>query len=498
MANNNGYDDHPLDSLLDEESQEEFGLPSIHEKSARGPEEDVNGNLKNWSAEDFASMYVRFHPHLIRHAKRYLTNPVQAEEVVQDAFLYLMTTLPELDSELGVLKFLKWKVKMLSYDILRSSTMRRERPLPDSYEASEVLDSTTAAIERAEDNAVISLALASLNPRQREAIVASVYEEKSAEEVGYQLGLSSNAARQLIHRAKASFRKALIGEAEVRGKSVSEILSVAAKKAASDAQRHASKVGVVAGLLILGFGSLSSIWDGSTTGTEMAAPSKINDLGLDVPLDESPQETIVVDGSETVDDVPGFTVANKPLEASLKSTSSRFENDFEASEVNKEVVVSVDESELVIQRPAPSKEAFVDIMTTNTEQAGFYTDSYSALFSESFTGRSIEVFGGTGISAFLDLDMTTLEIREIVFQMWIEGERYMAIAKTNDQEIETQANTSALVVKSKDFYVTDNRMNVFSDSPLALATTEVEIVLDEEGHPLSARMAVYDESSSVS
>lgn len=51
-------------------------------------------------------MHNPFRPHLERHAKRYLSNPVQAEEVVQDAFLYLMTTLPELDTELGVLKIM--------------------------------------------------------------------------------------------------------------------------------------------------------------------------------------------------------------------------------------------------------------------------------------------------------------------------------------------------------------------------------------------------------
>ena len=77
--------------------------------------------LKDWSAKDFANIYVRFRPHLISHAQKFLREKTQAEEVVQDAFLYLMTALPELDSELGVLKFLKWKTKMLCLDIIRSS-----------------------------------------------------------------------------------------------------------------------------------------------------------------------------------------------------------------------------------------------------------------------------------------------------------------------------------------------------------------------------------------
>jgi len=96
------YYEHPLDSMLDDETEEEFGAPEIRDRYDHGADANVDGNLKNWTAEDFASIYVRFRPHLERQARRYLSNPVQAEEVVQDAFLYLMTTLPELDSELGV------------------------------------------------------------------------------------------------------------------------------------------------------------------------------------------------------------------------------------------------------------------------------------------------------------------------------------------------------------------------------------------------------------
>ena len=97
------YEEDPLDSWLDAESAESFGEPEIRDRFDPAADENVDGNLTKWSAQDFASIYVRFRPHLERHARRYLSSPVQAEEVVQDAFLYLMTALPELDSELGVL-----------------------------------------------------------------------------------------------------------------------------------------------------------------------------------------------------------------------------------------------------------------------------------------------------------------------------------------------------------------------------------------------------------
>ena len=189
--------------------------------------------LKDWSAQDFATIYVRLRPHLINHARKFLREETQAEEVVQDAFLYLMTALPELDSELGVLRFLKWKTKMLCLDIIRASQIGLNTnlmPLPD-----DIVDETQPqdSLERADDAAIIRLALAKLSARHRQALIATLYEEKSHEEVAREMGVGQNAFRQLLFRARASFRQALVGEAEIEGKSVAEILSVAARKVAS-------------------------------------------------------------------------------------------------------------------------------------------------------------------------------------------------------------------------------------------------------------------------
>jgi len=144
-----------------------------------------------------------------------------------------MTALPELDSELGVLRFLKWKTKMLCLDFIRASQAGLNSsivPLPD-----EVADKAQPqdSLERADDAAIIRLALAKLTVRQRQALIATLYEEKSHEQVAREMGVGENAFRQLLFRARASFRQALVGEAEIEGKSVAEILSVAARKVAS-------------------------------------------------------------------------------------------------------------------------------------------------------------------------------------------------------------------------------------------------------------------------
>ena len=276
---NERFDEHPLDSLLDAESEAEFGEPEIRDRYDHAADENVDGNLKNWTAQDFASIYVRFRPHLERHAKRYLSNPVQAEEVVQDAFLYLMTTLPELDSELGVLKFLKWKIRLLSLDIHRSASTKRETPVPEHAEYASEDSDITADLERAEDNAIIRMALAQLNPRQREVLVASVYEEKSTEQIADQLNLSPNATRQLLFRARSAFKKALVGEAEIQGKSISQVLTIAAKKAALDARENAMKVGAFIVVAAFGLGVLPNLM-----------PSSEQVVVANAPVAESPQQ----------------------------------------------------------------------------------------------------------------------------------------------------------------------------------------------------------------
>jgi len=101
-------------------------------------------------------------------------------------------------------------------------------------------------LEQQDDAAVVKLALSKLNPRHREVLIASMYEEKSTEQIAAQVGLSENATRQLIFRARAAFKKALIGDVDTTGMSAAAILSVAARKAASEGK----KVGAAALTLI--------------------------------------------------------------------------------------------------------------------------------------------------------------------------------------------------------------------------------------------------------
>jgi len=234
------YSEDPLEALLDEQSDEDFGDLELKERDGKPVK------LAEWSAQDFSSIYLRFRPHLERHARRFLRNPSQVDEVVQDAFLYLMVSLPELDSEIGVLRFLKWKTRLLALDVIRASGRAYINSIDDVQEPESNDPEVSSNLEQQDDAAVVRLALSKLNPRHREVLIASMYEEKSTEEIASQVGLSENATRQLIFRARAAFKKALIGDVDTTGMSAAAILSVAARKAASEGR----KVGAAALTLI--------------------------------------------------------------------------------------------------------------------------------------------------------------------------------------------------------------------------------------------------------
>ena len=493
------FTEDPLERLLDNESDEEFGLPEFKEHLA---DHLKPAKLKDWTAGDFASIYVRFRPHLERHAKRFLVNPSQVEEVVQDAFLYLMTTLPELDSEVGVLKFLKWKTRLLSLDVIRSNSRVSFAPIDDVPEMAANVEDFNEHLERADDAAIVALALAKLQPRHREALIATLYEEKAQEAVAAQMGLSENALRQLLFRARSAFKKALIGEAEIAGKSMSEVLSIAARKAAAESGKYISAAGAFLLVLAISIGVLPNI--GNQTGQNLAdAPAASqeaasqsatssgtgsatgegasNNEGSSAPQTEAAPDSLPADAASTVQ-------SEQATQAQTDTQTVAAPNTSNSAVIAPAVVIT--------PAPAPSPQAtplpelseadFVSILSTNVSQAGIYSSSKAAAFSDFFQGDSIEIFGGTGISAFVYVNPTTLKLENAMFQMWIDGERYYAIARTSA----VTNNGLNLSYSGSNFYVVDDQGRVFDSSPLANAKATVNLSVDSQGKPMRAGLQV--------
>jgi RNA polymerase sigma-70 factor (ECF subfamily) len=485
MANSEDYKDDPLERLLDKESDEEFGAPEYKEHLADSLTPAV---LKDWSASDFASIYVRFRPHLERHSRRYLVNPSQVEEVVQDAFLYLMTTLPELDSEVGVLKFLKWKTRLLSLDVIRLNSRVSIAPLDDQPEIAANTPEMSLEMERADDAAIVSMALAKLQPRHREILIASIYEEKSTDAVAEQLGLSENATRQLLFRARSAFKKALIGEVETAGMSVGQILSVAARKAAAESGKYVAAAGAFLLVMAVSLGVLPNI-NQSTTEQIAIAPSQSAESVAPATSEQS----------SATESVESPAVATEPGQLPFDSTeaSAVVATETASEPVTQSVVRSssalpASTAEESRSEPIFDEASVATILATNVSQAGYYTNSYASsdFLSAGFRGSSVEIFGGTGISAFLDIDLANRTVFNAVYQMWVDGKRYYAVAENSSVGTNPIAGGYEVVLRASDFWVVDDKGNVFDKSPLANAISTVTLSLDPDGNPVKASMKV--------
>jgi len=353
---------------------------------------DVTINVANWTPEDFSRVYVRYRPTLVRYAYKFLKDPTEIDEVIQDAFLYLFLSLPELDSEIGILKFLKWKTRLLSFDLIRVSG-RRPLSVIDDPEWTELDGETTdgpeSMLDRMHDAAIVHAALARISDRHREVLIRSEFKEETTVEIGSTLGLSENATRQLVHRARRTFRLALIEIVEQNGHSVSETLSVAVKKAKEQARIAGALILllVVTTFLVGGSGDKNSDFitqptvdeevidtpDGNneSDGGETPAPEQTQDnedkeVVKAAPLTEIKSETSTVVQASSIGDIANFEKSNATTK-SLSESSTYLEMKIESAETVMLVTADLESSarefkvQIVSSTGEPSDATVVDL-----------------------------------------------------------------------------------------------------------------------------------------
>ncbi|NCV36186.1 MAG: sigma-70 family RNA polymerase sigma factor, partial [Actinobacteria bacterium] len=485
MANNIGDDARDQDVFnFEDESDDEFGLPEfrIHLADSLTP-----AVLRDWTAADFASIYVRFRPHLERHAKKFLRNPSQVEEVVQEAFLYLMTTLPELDSELGVLRFLKWKTRLLALDVIRANSKVTLAPIEESPDLASNDPELSQDLERAEDAGIVALALSKIQPRHREAIIATLYEEKSAEVVAAQMGLSENAFRQLLFRARSAFRKALVGEAETKGKSISEILSIAARKAAAESGKYISAAGAFLLVLAVSIGvlpNLSAPVQEQVISGPTSAPTEEAETAAEPAEEPEPVAETVPAENETV-------VTETPSEPEAVETETV---SVEVPQTQPAVVPATQLAAIEVDPEREVLEGFV---------AEFLTREALAEITAGDTTRQLAVnagtatlTNGTGLTASVAYDSSTEQgIQHVSFLLEVDGIEFAVAPERWLSEKTTELNgNTVLTYVATDLLLGDITGNfgyiVVDKTPIYDAAARLRLVIDSQGNLISSNFSV--------
>ena len=146
-------------------------------------------------------------PAVRRFGVRMCKDPTDADDVLQDTLLSIATHLPEFEGRSSLSSWV--------FTIVRSACARRRRglknqpPVADDVEREDEAPGPEALVARREMGTALTRALDALPEDQREAILLRDVEGLTAPEAAEVIGISIDALKSRLHRARAALREAL-------------------------------------------------------------------------------------------------------------------------------------------------------------------------------------------------------------------------------------------------------------------------------------------------
>lgn len=184
---------------------------------------DLVALLREGDEEAISRLVELWSPTMLRMARSFVDTPQSAEDVVQEAWLGMLSGLARFE---GRSSLRTWTFTIL-VNRARTRGAREARTLPRSPLEDGAEESARPWLSLAApshwditpESAVLSKeillqfdrALSALPPRQRQVVTMREISGMSAEEVCAALGISAANQRVLLHRARAALRTALTG-----------------------------------------------------------------------------------------------------------------------------------------------------------------------------------------------------------------------------------------------------------------------------------------------
>ena len=173
------------------------------------PDEDLVRRVGQGDPAAVQALVARKLPRMMALAQRMLSDPVEAEDVAQEAMLRAWKQAPRWTP--GKAKFDTWLHRVglnLCYDRLRR---RREIPTEIPPERPDEGPAPDRGLLAADVGVQVNAALARLPERQREAIVLCHYQELTNIEAAALMNVSVEALESLLSRGRRALRQALSG-----------------------------------------------------------------------------------------------------------------------------------------------------------------------------------------------------------------------------------------------------------------------------------------------
>ena len=171
------------------------------------PDEELLSRVAKGDPAAIQAMVARKVPRLLNLAARLLGDPVEAEDVAQEAMLRVWKQAGKWKP--GQAKFDTWLYRVglnLCYDRLRRRRETLVETVPDMVDDGPAPDRGLLAAETGER---VQQVLMRLPDRQREAIVLCHYQELGNIEAAQLMGISVEALESLLSRARRTLRTAL-------------------------------------------------------------------------------------------------------------------------------------------------------------------------------------------------------------------------------------------------------------------------------------------------
>ncbi|HET6318088.1 MAG TPA: sigma-70 family RNA polymerase sigma factor [Chloroflexota bacterium] len=183
-------------------------------RSEVGPsDEELVADLARGEHGALGALYTRYAGRVFQTARHSL-GPVAAEEIVQETFLAVWRGAPTFDPSAG--PFRPWVLRIAHWRILNELRRRRRHPTTQDEGDSPLLqvpDGEASPEERAwqdERAQVIEAALATLSPKQREAVALAFMGDQTHAQVADSLGVPLGTAKTRIRDGLVRLRRVLM------------------------------------------------------------------------------------------------------------------------------------------------------------------------------------------------------------------------------------------------------------------------------------------------
>jgi RNA polymerase sigma factor (sigma-70 family) len=166
-------------------------------------------SFRNGDRDAFATLFRRHYDGLYRYGCKFIGNPDQLEDSIQELFLELWQS----KSRTPVASVRAYLLKSLKYKILKTYRQRRLLPIVDDnivFEWSQE-DRIIAGERDAENRDKVLKALGRLSNRQKEIVYLKYFQNLSYEEIGEVMNINYQVARNLLYQSIKSLKTMLAG-----------------------------------------------------------------------------------------------------------------------------------------------------------------------------------------------------------------------------------------------------------------------------------------------